>query len=339
VGITGPHLWRILLQQGMHCINFSCRAFDRGNRRIARLAEKMLAKVAPGDILLLHDVIPQAGDVHLLMREFDELIGGLKKKGLAVVPLARLIGREVMQADDLPSGPNPAATFYNDLAATYDHEQFNSGVSLSRKKEYELFSARLPILFSGADRVLEIGAGTGIFTLDIARHCREVLAADISRNMLGILEKKAGAAGLANVRPMLGDIETCRMEGTFSVVCAISSLAYITDLPALLRRLADHVEPGGTLYAITARRSLFRFFVQIGNVMRQGLWLKTYSRREIGAMLRDAGFEPVEITSHLFKSWLSGGMILEVVARRRAWADAPAAVSGHDRLRCRARAA
>ena len=338
VGITGPHLWRILLQQGMHCINFSCRAFDRGNRRITRLAEKMLARVAPGDILLLHDVIPPAGDVDLLMREFDELIGGLKKKGLAVVPLARLIGREVMQTDDLLAEPNPAASFYNDLAATYDHEQFNSGVSLSRKKEYELFSARLPVLFSEADRVLEIGAGTGIFTLDIARRCREVLAVDISRNMLGILEKKADAAGFTNIRPILGDIESCKMEGTFTVVCAISSLAYITDLPTLLRRLSDHVEPGGILYAITARRSLFRFFVQIGNVMRQGLWLKTYSRREISAILQDAGFEPAEITSHLLKSWLSGGIILEVVARRKAWAEAPVAVSGHDRLRSRARA-
>jgi len=28
VGITGPFLWRILLEQGMHCINFSCRPFD-----------------------------------------------------------------------------------------------------------------------------------------------------------------------------------------------------------------------------------------------------------------------------------------------------------------------
>jgi hypothetical protein len=107
----------------------------------------------------------------------------------------------------------------------------------------------------------------------------------------------------------------------------------------LLRRLADHLEPGGILYAITARRSLFRFFVQIGNVMRQGLWLRTYSRREIGAMLRDAGFEPAEISSHLFKSWMSGGMILEVVARRSDRAAVAAAASGHDRLRCQARAA
>jgi len=316
VGITSPHLWRILLQQGMHCINFSCRAFDRGNRRIARLAEKMLAKVTPGDILLLHDITPPAGDTDQLMHEFDQLITGLKQKQLSIVPLAKLIAREVMRVDDRLSGPNPAATFYNDLAATYDHEQFNSGVSLSRKKELELFSARLPVLFSGKDRVLEIGAGTGIFTLEIARQCKEVLATDISRNMLDILGKKATEAGLDNIHPMLVDIETCRLEGSFSVVCAFSSLAYITDLAALLHHLADHVEPGGIFYATTARSSLFRFFVQIGNVMRQGLWLKTYSQKEIDTVLREAGFEPVEISSHLFKSIISGGMILEIVARR-----------------------
>src|SRR5512137_448244 len=97
--------------------------------------------------------------------------------------------------------------FYNDLAPTYDHEQFQTAVSMSKRKEYELFSARLPELFDGAGRVLEIGAGTGIFTIPIARHCREVIAVDFSRNMLGLLEKKAAAEGITNIRTILCDVE------------------------------------------------------------------------------------------------------------------------------------
>ena len=33
-------------------------------------------------------------------------------------------------------------------------------------------------------------------------------------------------------------------------------------------------------------------------------------------MLAAAGFEEIRVSSHLLKSWVSGGMLLEVVARR-----------------------
>lgn len=215
--------------------------------------------------------------------------------------------------------------FYNDLAPTYDHEQFQTAVSMSKRKEYELFSARLPELFAGAGRVLEIGAGTGIFTLPIARHCREVIAVDISRNMLGLLEKKAAGEGVTNIRTILSDVETSPPEGTFSVICAFATFEYIADLPGLLRSLARHLEPEGVIYFITARRSFLRFFIQLGNAIRQGLWLKAHSRSEIRGMLQAAGFVQIKINSHLFKVFRYGGMLLEVVARRAADTNASAA--------------
>ncbi len=321
VGITNSRLWRVLLENGMFCVNFSCRAADFGNRRVTKLAGRLLAKVVPGDIILLHDVAPVQCNVTHLLHEFSTLIEGLKEKELEILPLGRLIGKEVMQSGASDSGPNPAELFYNGLAETYDQEQFNSRVSLSRSMEYRLFSAQVPTLFAGAGRVLEVGAGTGIFTLDIARNCTEVLAADISGNMLKLLEKKAATEGITNIRTLKGNVETMELEGPFSVVCAFLALEYLADLPAFLIRLARHVEAGGSVYFITARTSLFRLFTQIGNAMRQGLWLKAYSSREIEVMLTTAGFDRIAISSHLFKSFLSGGMLLEVSARRVAAAS------------------
>ncbi|MGZ8461059.1 MAG: class I SAM-dependent methyltransferase, partial [Candidatus Deferrimicrobiaceae bacterium] len=199
-----------------------------------------------------------------------------------------------------------------------------SPVSIVRKTEYALFEARLPSLFSPSDRVLEIGAGTGIFTLAIARRCREVTAVDISSTMLEILKGKAAGEGLGNLRTIAGNAETMEIEGSYTFACAFSSLEYLTDLPAFFLRLADHIEPGGTVYFITARRSLLRLFAQIGNAMRQGLWLKAHSRREIEAILSTAGFDQVRIGSHLFKSRVSGGILLEAVARRRIDPSTPA---------------
>jgi ubiquinone/menaquinone biosynthesis C-methylase UbiE len=219
---------------------------------------------------------------------------------------------------EIQSRSKSVEIFYNDLASTYDHEQFQTAVSMSKSKEYELFSARLPELFAGAGRVLEIGAGTGIFTIPIARHCREVVAVDISRNMLGLLEKKAAGEGVNNIRTILCDVEKSQPEGTFSVICAFASFEYMADLPELLRSLARHLEPGGVIYFITARRSFLRFFTQLGNAVRQRMWLKAHSRSEIRGILQAAGCERIEINSHLFKLFRYGGMLLEVVARRAA---------------------
>jgi peptidoglycan/xylan/chitin deacetylase (PgdA/CDA1 family)/SAM-dependent methyltransferase len=324
VGITNPLLWRVLLEQGLYCVNYSCRAVDIGNRRIGRLSEKVLKAVSPGDIIALHDVAPRGAGTERLLAEFDALLRGLKEKGLEVVPLARLIGREVMRRGGSPGEIHPAELFYDGLAADYDREQFRSPVSIVRKSEYALFEARLPSLFSPSDRVLEIGAGTGIFTLAIARRCREVTAVDISAGMLELLEGKAAEEGLTNIRVITGDVETVDLEGSYTVACAFSSLEYLADLGAFFRRLADHIEPGGTFYFITARRSLFRFFSQVGNAMRQGIWLKAHSRREIEAILSASGFEGIRIGSHLFKSVVSGGILLEAVARRRMDPSTPA---------------
>ena len=320
-GITNPLLRRVLLEQGMYCVNYSCRAVDIGNRRIGRIEETVLKAVSRGDIIALHDVAPRHAGTERLMAEFDALLRGLKERGLEVVRLDRLIGREVMRSVGSPGEGHPAALFYDGLAADYDREQFCPPVSIVRKTEYALFEARLPSLFSPSDRVLEIGAGTGIFTLAIARHCREVTAVDISASMLEILKGKAAGEGLGNIRTIVGNAETMDFDGTYPVACAFSSLEYLTDLQAFFCRLADHIEPGGTLYFITARRSLFRLFAQIVNAFRQGLWLKARSRGEIEAILSASGFEEIRVDSHIFKSWLSGGILLEAVARRRIGPD------------------
>jgi peptidoglycan-N-acetylglucosamine deacetylase len=327
-GITNPLLRRVLLEQGMYCVNYSCRAVDFGNRRIGRLSEKVLRAVSMGDIIALHDIAPRHAGTEGLMAEFDALLGGLKEKRLEVVPLDRLTGREVMRRGGSPGEGYPAALFYDELAADYDREQFISPVSIVKKTEYALFEERLPSLFSPSDRVLEIGAGTGIFTLAIARRCREVTAVDISAGMLEILKGKASVEGLGNIRTIAGNAETMNLDGPYTVACAFASLEYLADLRAFFRRLADHIEPGGTLYFITARRSLLRFFAQIGNAMRQGLWLKAHSRREIEAILSDSGFEEIRIGSHLFKSWWSGGVLLEAVARRRIDPGSPPSGNG-----------
>jgi peptidoglycan-N-acetylglucosamine deacetylase len=313
VGITSSRLWPVLLDHGMFCVNFSCRALDQGNRRVEGLARRILGKVRPGDLILLHDVKPARATLEGLLAEFEAVIRGLGERGLDVVPPAALLGRALMRRRLESQGT--AESFYDDLAGTYDQEQFGTAVALSRNLELELFRSRLPALLKGTGTVLEIGAGTGIFTLELARCCAQVHAVDLSGNMLRHLERKAAAAGIANITTREGDAETLAFEGPYAAVFSFLVFEYFQDLPAFFRRLAPLLEPGAPVYFITARTSFLRFWTQVGNALRQGIWLKSRSGREVMALLREAGIETVRAEGHLLTILGRGGMILEVEGR------------------------
>ena len=98
VGVTNPKLRGVLEELGMYTLNFSCRAGDRGNRNIRRLARRILSRVHPDAIIALHDVRPRNGNtVTAWIREIDLIVWGLKKRRYAVLPLSELIGRPVMR--------------------------------------------------------------------------------------------------------------------------------------------------------------------------------------------------------------------------------------------------
>jgi peptidoglycan/xylan/chitin deacetylase (PgdA/CDA1 family) len=100
-GITSPGLGSALLKTGMYLVNFSCRPLDGGNRRIGSIADSILKRLRPDDIILLHDSRPP--DKNLIpgwLKEVDRLLSGLKTKGLAVLPLSEIIGKPVMISAD-----------------------------------------------------------------------------------------------------------------------------------------------------------------------------------------------------------------------------------------------
>jgi peptidoglycan/xylan/chitin deacetylase (PgdA/CDA1 family) len=97
VGIVNPQLAPLLEKAGMHCITFSCRAVDAGNRRVKNISRKILKKVRSDDIILLHDTSPRRKeDGEILLTEIESVLAGLVAKGLKVVPLSVLTGKEIM---------------------------------------------------------------------------------------------------------------------------------------------------------------------------------------------------------------------------------------------------
>ena len=96
-GITSPRLGPALSKTGMYLVNFSCRPLDGGNRRIKNLAAKILKRVGPDDIILLHDSMPPNRErIPRWLNEIESLLIGLTAEGFTIRPLSELIGKPVM---------------------------------------------------------------------------------------------------------------------------------------------------------------------------------------------------------------------------------------------------
>jgi peptidoglycan/xylan/chitin deacetylase (PgdA/CDA1 family) len=98
VGITSPRLQPVLASLGMQAVTFSCRTFDGGNRNIRNLAARVLKRLRPGDILLLHENPPQNETTKAYWyNELDHLFATLRQ-AYRVVPLAALIDQPIMRS-------------------------------------------------------------------------------------------------------------------------------------------------------------------------------------------------------------------------------------------------
>jgi len=97
-GITYPGLALILKQMNLYVVNFSCRAFDRGNRRITKVARRILKKVKADDIIMLHDLAPPDRErCRDWLAQVEQILSGLNERGLAVKPLAEVILKPVAE--------------------------------------------------------------------------------------------------------------------------------------------------------------------------------------------------------------------------------------------------
>lgn len=98
-GITGPRLGPVLRDADLYTLNFSRRAFDHGNRRIENLSKKILDRIRPDDIVLLHDTCPHPKRlIPVWLREIERILAGITTRGLTVLPVSEIIGRPVMAA-------------------------------------------------------------------------------------------------------------------------------------------------------------------------------------------------------------------------------------------------
>jgi ubiquinone/menaquinone biosynthesis C-methylase UbiE len=98
-------------------------------------------------------------------------------------------------------------------------------------------------------RGLEIGAGTGYFTLNLLRAgvVREAVATDISPGMLSRLERSADELGLAVTTAACEAAELPFEDGSFDLVYGHAILHHLPDLRAAFEEFRRVLRPGGVV--------------------------------------------------------------------------------------------
>ena len=101
------------------------------------------------------------------------------------------------------------------------------------------------------ERVLEIGPGTGYYTLDLAEWVGpdgRVEIFDLQQEFLDHVMRRAGERGLANVTPTQGDATALPFEdASIDAVVLTAVLGEIPDTIAALREIRRVLRPGGRL--------------------------------------------------------------------------------------------
>ncbi len=145
---------------------------------------------------------------------------------------------------------------FDTVAADYDRGFSESWLGRALR---EMVRARLAESFKVGDRILELNCGTGEDALWLAQRGIEVVATDVSSQMLAIAERKVSERGLTGkvqtrrldlAHPELDSFEA-KFDGAFS---NFGGLNCVADLRPVAEMLREVVKPGGKLIFVIMSR-------------------------------------------------------------------------------------
>lgn len=134
-------------------------------------------------------------------------------------------------------------------------------------------------------KVLEIGAGTGFFIINLAQAglVHEPFATDISPGMVEVCLRNAQNVGIANMKARTADAEALPFEdGFFDLVVGHAVIHHLPDVDAAFREAFRVLKPGGAL-------------VIAGEPTRVGFAIVGAAKRATAEMMKRVG-KPLGIT-------------------------------------------
>jgi SAM-dependent methyltransferase len=115
---------------------------------------------------------------------------------------------------------------------------------ITRKRLIEILAPE------AGERVLEIGPGTGYYSLEVAPRLGDgtLVVFDIQQEMLDHVSRESEKRGITNIEPTRGDAQALPYGAdSFDAAFLVTVLGEIPDQDAALRELARVIRPGGRL--------------------------------------------------------------------------------------------
>ncbi|MDH4869907.1 methyltransferase domain-containing protein [Pseudomonas sp. BN515] len=194
---------------------------------------------------------------------------------------------------------------FGEQAAAY----LNSAVH-AQGTEFALLQAE--VAGRGDARVLDLGCGAGHVAFQVAPLVGEVVAYDLSAQMLDVVASAASQRGLRNVVTQQGMAEALPFaDASFEFVFSRYSAHHWSDLGVALREVRRVLKPGGVAAFIDVAspgRPLLDTYLQTVEVLRDTSHVRNYSPAEWLRQVAEAGLQTRSHTRQRlrleFASWV-----------------------------------
>ena len=112
------------------------------------------------------------------------------------------------------------------------------------------------LALKAGESVADIGAGTGYFTIRLARTAAKpkVYAVDIEKSMLEHIRKRAAHEGLANITTVAAGPDSTNLPEAVDVVLIVDTYHHIPNRPAYFTALKEKMKPGARLAIVDFRK-------------------------------------------------------------------------------------
>lgn len=158
-------------------------------------------------------------------------------------------------------------------------------------RDLERLSARLAD-FPDA-RLLDMGCGAGHASFIAAAQVKEVVAYDLSEQMLSVVNDAAKTRGIFNITTQQGYAEVLQFdEGSFDVVISRYSAHHWHDVGKALREVKRVLRPGGVVIfmdVMSPGHPVLDIWLQTVEALRDTSHVRNYSSGEWLSLLNDAG--------------------------------------------------
>lgn len=150
---------------------------------------------------------------------------------------------------------------------SFDPVAENYTVKVSPSRYNQFLALAYELNFEGSERVLDIGAGPGILSLEIARRLvlgGSMTGIDLAPSMIHLARLNAAKSGLTNTAFEVGDALSLNFpDNTFDVVISSNAFPWVPDRKKFLSEVLRVLKPGGRFGLVALSDKCYKEFSNI----------------------------------------------------------------------------